>query len=223
MRTKELKPGTEYATAAGTLVVTGDTVERDWYSFRRRDPKTRQAGPLEVRRGMPDDKPTNDPWAAEDRHRGRPSKLEYAEVTEGVRATRYAVDRDGNRAGEGTDIVIDPKHIKGTWKQYLELHADKIRCKFEKADAEEAAKAESLRLRDMLSRAGVPVRGTKSSGETGAWASVSVEYRTADRPDKWTTWCNDGQAFLEYRLAPELSIDGEWAEKAIRAMLGEGA
>jgi len=221
MRTKELKPGTEYATEAGRLVVTGEAVERGWHMFRE---GSRQAD-FQITRELPGDKVPGDPWASAQTSGSRRTANGHSlyDYVEGVRVTSYKVDRDGKRTGDGHDTVVNPKHIKGTWEQYLALHADKVRARFLEKDAEGEARELSKRLSEMLRNAGLKPIKESGRGEEGSSVHVIVYYelKRTDGTSYWSTWTR-GEAFQSYKLVPTLTVVGADVEGVLSDVLESG-
>ncbi len=217
MRTKELKKGVKYATENGTCVETGEVIERGWYRYRitKKDQKEKKA----ITKGLPSGGPENDPWTTNTRANSlRLDDGTYLrDIVEGVKVTVHTVDGEGNSTGT-FESVVDPKIIKGTWEDYVRLHGDVLRSEAYKREAEEAAKAESLRLADKLKAAGLKVDGVD--------LRVTIQYMVDDRYHpgdlKETSWLSRGQMAKGYRLEPTLTATGETAEQLINAYLSDG-
>lgn len=219
MRTKELKPGIKYATEGGACVETSETVERGWYQYRvteKGKPET-----VQITKGLPGDStPENDPWDT-----SRPSNRRYTrvgnqllrDVVEGVKVLVHRVDGEGNSVSS-EEHVVDPKHIKGTWEDYVRLHGDVLRGRQYRRDAEEAAKAESLRLSDLAKAAGLVGEDVK--------IHVDIYYRVPDRrhpkDETEVKYLGTGQVALGYRLQASMTVTGQEVENLLNDSLSAG-
>lgn len=109
MRVRDIEAGKEYATCDGGLVVPQEPVVKEY--VRTYDSKTATYSVVRVK--------STDPWGGCGNAR-RP-------MTTGIRCLRFDVDRDGERLGDGDEVMVEPRDIKGTWLEYLTLHAAKVR------------------------------------------------------------------------------------------------
>ena len=221
MRTEKLKPDTDYATETGHLVSTGpDRPERGWYEYNAGNDKGKT-----VRKGLPGEgEPVEDPWSPTawsvggKRSMRVTPELVLRNVREGVPVTRWETDADGKKTGEGEQTVVDPKHIKGTWADYMSLHADTVRCRAEYERSQGDVSAEYKRVYDRLRAAGVNVESHDVHVSIGCLYLVN-DHR-GDLVEK--PHLGRGKPFESYRMVPEVRLKGEWAEAAINALTSDG-
>lgn len=131
MLTKDMKADTEYSTCDGALVVPVEPVHGNWFKVydAEKDEWTLVDGSDQPRA-------KSDPWGGcHTQKKGQPQRRR---TQPGVLVDRYEIDRDGKRI-EGTEqrLILRPKDVAGTWKEYLSLYADVVRAKADERAAEE--------------------------------------------------------------------------------------
>lgn len=146
MRTRDIKPNTEYADADGRKILTGKTVEREWRLVAPAD-----GGNYFTERDT-DGATTKDPWStspgrkARELIRGEDGTVTGRVIRRGIKAS-YINSLTGEKQIE---TVVDPAVIKGTWEQYAGLHAAKLENDRWRAEGRKAAEEKTAELNKRL-------------------------------------------------------------------------
>ena len=148
MRTRDIKPNTEYADADGRKILTGKTVEREWRLVAPAD-----GGNYFTERDT-DGTTSKDPWStgpgrrSRELIRGEDGTVTGRVIRRGIKAHYVNALTDEKQL----ETVIDPAAIKGTWKQYAELHATKLENDRWRAKGKKAAEEKSAELYKRLDK-----------------------------------------------------------------------
>lgn len=146
MRTRDIKPNTEYADADGRKILTGKTVEREWRLVAPAD-----GGNYFTERDTAGTT-SKDPWGAspgkraKELVRGADGRVTGRIIRRGIKAHYVSALTDEKQL----ETVIDPATIKGTWKQYAELHATKLENDRWQAKGKQAAGEKAAELNKRL-------------------------------------------------------------------------
>lgn len=184
MRIRDLVPGVEYATCDGQLVLCNTPVGL-WTKKIKvndkgeyvRDEKTR----LHVYEYVAYNPDELDPWGG---------CMDVKKPSEtGVYVTYWHTDRDGKKTKSyGVDLV-KPKDIKGTWKEFLVLHGEKVRQKADDAEAERLRKERNKELTKRFKSLGLPVsvRSSVWKKEETLHLDWETDYRTPVKVERLLT------------------------------------
>lgn len=152
MRQRDLKPDTAYADCSGRLWKTGEDLQvyvtLYWYEDTA-DGK-HVVRKQEVVPAASAKFGGSDPW-------GRctvatPGSPRKREERRGVKMTQWSIDRDGNPVDELLSDLVNLRDVPGTWKEYLTLHAEDVKKKFDQ-EAIEAARREWIAAASELAAA----------------------------------------------------------------------
>ena len=203
MRVKDLKPNTYYATAGGACVKTAETVERGWCRIVDKDGKTT------IENRVPDGAVKPDPWKQSSSARPKGGRRQVM-ASDGIRVTHFLAGRDGTPIEKtGVETVINPREIKGTWEQYLELHGDAVKANAIRRESRQALEEKTKELRKELRSYGLEEEDVRIH----TWS----EYIG---PDKSASSYHDAVAF---KTCISLHIHSDTAIDQYLALLEKGA
>lgn len=179
MRVKDMKPGTEYASCDGVLVIPETPLQRGWMEWISAK-KDEEEGHYEFHQAD-----ELDPWGGCMDTR-RPPEI-------GVLVRAYHADRDGNRVGEGKLEVMNPRDIKGLWLDFMVLHGQKVRDRAIDRERNEVVSRLGEQVREVIG-GGLPYHGTASVDfhygllETSGYGNVEhvehVDFTFTVEPDE---------------------------------------
>lgn len=133
----EANPDQLYATCDWQMVKVVGPVSDKWRVTRDARGKATFSLPEET-----------DPWAkCGDTSRRRPHEV-------GVRVEVFHYDKDGAQGESAGQMLVKQQDIGGPWLEFLALHADEVRARGEKFEAEQQVRKDSKALGDRVKELG---------------------------------------------------------------------
>ena len=206
MRVKDLKPNTYYATADGACVKTAETVERGWCRMVDKDGKTT------IENRVPDGVVKPDPWKQQSSARPKGGRRQVM-ASDGIRVTHFLAGRDGTPIEKtGVETVINPREIKGTWEQYLELHGGTVKMNAILLEARQALDKETGEMRKKLRSYGLDEKDVRVQ----AWS----EFINSDK--SVTRYLKPSRDVVDFKTRFSFYLQSETAADQYLALLEKG-
>lgn len=172
MRTAEIKAGVPYATCDGNYVVPVEPV-KSTYQYLMVPKK----GGVGQERRVVDTAGSVDPENPWGKCHTVDPEGSYRTGKKGVKVRTYKyVDAEGNPQGDPVEVVVSPRDIGGTWKEYMTLYAHVVKSAAEERDYQRLLRESETAIAEALK---IP------SATIGTSARYNKSFRRVSRAGTW--------------------------------------